>query len=127
MTDETDISTQLALQCYFDRWQIEVNHRDEKQHIGVVDAQVWNDRSVDRLPAFMVASYAFLLLASLQAFGPTRTQEYLQPPKWQRRARRRPSCLDLLAKLREEARDNPALYARLGFLPNLEHILLRAA
>jgi hypothetical protein len=127
VTDETRVSTQDALECYFDRWQIEVNHRDEKQHIGLVDAQVWNDKSVDRLPAFMVASYAFLMLASLQAFGPTRTQTYLQPPKWQRRRRRRPSCLDLLAKLREEARDNPARYGPLGFTPDLERILLRAA
>jgi hypothetical protein len=125
--DDDRLTTTQILECYFDRWQIEVNHRDEKQHIGVVDAQVWNDRSVDRLPAFMVAAYAFLLLASLQAFGPRRTDEYLQPPKWQRRARRRPSCLDLLAKLREEARDNPACYEPLGFTPNLERILLRAA
>lgn len=127
VTDETNISTHDALQCYFDRWQIEVNHRDEKQHIGLVDAQVWNDKSVDRLPAFMVAAYAFLLLASLQAFGPTRTDAYLQPPKWQRRCRRRPSCLDLLTKLREEARDNPARYDPLGFTPNIDRILFRAA
>ena len=127
VSDEAKISTQLALQCYFNRWQIEVNHRDEKQHIGLVDAQVWNDRSVDRLPAFMVASYAFLLLAALEAFGPTRTQDYLQPPKWQKRSRRRPSCLDLLTKLREEARDNPDRYDPLGFTPDLERILFRAA
>ena len=127
VTDESQISTQLALQCYFDRWQIEVNHRDEKQHIGLVDAQVWNDKSVDRLPVFMVAAYALLLLASLEAFGPTRTDAYLQPPRWQRRRRRRPSCLDLLTKLREEARDNPDHYAPLGFRPDLERILFRAA
>ncbi len=127
VTDETRVSTQAALQCYFDRWQIEVNHRDEKQHIGVVDAQVWNDKSVDRLPAFMVAAYAFLLLASLEAFGPARTQDYLQPPKWQKGPRRRPSCLDLLTKLREEARDNPEHYGPLGFTPDLERILFRAA
>jgi hypothetical protein len=127
ITDETRVSTHAALQCYFDRWQIEVNHRDEKQHIGVVDAQVWNDKSVDRLPAFMVAAYAFLLLAALEAFGPTRTQDYMQPPKWQKRPRRRPSCLDLLTKLREEARDHSSRYGPLGFTPNLNHILFRAA
>ena len=127
VTDETAVSIGDVLQCYFDRWQIEVNHRDEKQHIGLVDAQVWNDHSVDRLPSFMVAAYAFLMLASLQAFGPARTQDYLQPPKWQNSPRRRPSCLDLLTKLREEARDNPACYEALGFTPDLERILFRAA
>jgi len=127
VTDTTPISTQLALACYFDRWQIEVNHRDEKQHIGIVDAQVWNDNSVDRLPAFMVASYAFLMLAALQAFGPTRTNDYLAPPKWQKGPRRRPSCRDLLTKLRCEAHEQPALYDSLGFIPQLERILFRAA
>jgi hypothetical protein len=127
VTDDAPITTSLALQCYFDRWQIEVNHRDEKQHIGLVDAQVWNDKSVDRLPAFMVAAYAFLLLAALEAFGPTRTQDYMQPPMWQKRPRRRPSCLDLLTKLREEARDNPARYGPMGFTPDLDRILFRAA
>jgi hypothetical protein len=89
-------------------WKIEVNHRDEKQHLGVGDPKVWNDSSVDRLPAFIVASYAFLLLASLEAYGAKRTDEYLRPPKWQRR-RTRPSCLDLLALLRKEAIENPEL------------------
>lgn len=128
VSEATDrVTIPQALQAYFDRWQIEVNHRDEKQHIGVVDAQVWNDRSVDRLPTFMVAAYAFLLMASLQAFGPARTHDYLQPPRWQKRPRRRPSCLDLLTKLREEARDNPERYEPLGFTPDLERILFRAA
>lgn len=125
--DDQQLECSLILQCYFDRWQIEVNHRDEKQDIGIVDAQVWNDQSVDRVPAFMVAAYALLILASLTAFGPQRTDAYMQPPKWQKRRRQRPSCLDLLAKLREEARDYPEDYETLEFKPDLERILLRAA
>ena len=86
--------------------------------LGVGDPQVWNDSSVDRFPAFIVASYSFLLLASLEAYGAKRTNEYLQPPKWQRR-RTRPSCLDLLALLRKEAIENPELLksADLSFEP----------
>jgi len=30
------------IQYYFDRWQIEVNHRDEKSLLGVGQAQVWS-------------------------------------------------------------------------------------
>lgn len=116
-----------VLQCYFDRWQIEVNHRDEKQHIGITDAQVWNDRSVDRLPAFMVAAYSFLLLASLNAFGPLRTEAFLQPPVWQKKPRKRASCLDLIAKLREEAAAQSRIPERAGFEVDLKRILLRAA
>ena len=113
-----DMKIHQLIQAYVDRWEIEVNHRDEKQHLGVGDPQVWNDASVDRFPAFIVASYAFLLLASLEAYGAKRTDEYLQPPKWQRR-RSRPSCLDLLAMLRKEAIENPELLesADLSFEP----------
>jgi len=118
LTDANDMKIHQLIQAYVDRWEIEVNHRDEKQHLGVGDPQVWNDASVDRFPAFIVASYAFLLLASLEAYGAKRTDEYLQPPKWQRR-RSRPSCLDLLAMLRKEAIENPELLesADLSFEP----------
>lgn len=118
LTDANEMNIHKLIQAYVDRWEIEVNHRDEKQHLGVGDPQVWNDASVDRLPAFMVASYSFLLLASLTAYGAKRTDEYLQPPKWQRR-RARPSCQDLLALIRKEAIENPELLksADLDFEP----------
>ena len=122
-----DLETPVAelLQVYFDRWEIEVNHRDLKQHVGVSDAQVWNDESVDRLPAFMVACYSYLLLASLKAYGPGRGRQYPRPPKWQTRPRARPSCLDLMARFREEAaRASPG---DLGFGVDLERVLARAA
>lgn len=125
-TDD-DTETAELLQCYIDRWQIEVNHRDEKQHIGIADAQVWNDESVDRLPAFLVCTYAILMLAALQAYGPTRTSEYQTPPKWQNRRRQRPSCVDILQRLREEAHENPHVEQEVGFPVNLVHITLRAA
>ncbi len=126
VTDHT-LSVDTVLQCYFDRWQIEVNHREEKQHFGLTDAQVWNDASVDRLPAFMVATYSFLLLAALKAYGPVRTQHYLQPPKWQNGQRQRPSCLDLLAKIREEAQTDRQTWETVNFEADLTRILLRAA
>ncbi|MFA7174967.1 MAG: hypothetical protein WC340_16460 [Kiritimatiellia bacterium] len=118
LTDANGLDLSKLIQAYIDRWGIEVNHRDEKQHLGVADPQVWNDASVDRFPAFIVASYSFLLLASLIAYGAKRADEYLQPPKWQPR-RRRPSCLDLLALIRKEAAENPELLeaAGLSFTP----------
>jgi hypothetical protein len=126
VTDHHSVSRDL-IQCYLDRWQIEVNHRDEKQHIGITDAQVWNDNSVDRLPAFMVCCYSFLMLAALRAFGPHRTQDYLQPPRWQRKRRKRPSCIDLIAKLREQSHKDHRIRERVDFNIDLLHILLRAA
>lgn len=105
--------TQALLQIYFDRWQIEVNHREEKDTLGVGQAQMWNPLSVPKQPAFAVACYSALLLASLQAFGAQRSAVYAPLPKWRRHARR-PSCLDLITLLRKEMVEHPELIRPLG-------------
>ena len=46
-TDLRSSVTQL-LQIYFDRWQIEVNHREQKDTLGVGQAQLWNVTSVPK-------------------------------------------------------------------------------
>jgi hypothetical protein len=46
----TDLPLQKLVQYYLWRWDIEVNHRDEKQIVGVGQAQVWSPKSVDRQP-----------------------------------------------------------------------------
>jgi hypothetical protein len=99
----TDLSSSVSqlLQIYFDRWQIEVNHREEKDTLGVGQAQLWNVTSVPKQPVLAVAAYSALLLASLQAFGAERGTAYSELPKWRRNARR-PSCLDLITLLRKE-------------------------
>lgn len=91
----------ILLQCYFDRLQIEVNHREEKDILGVGQAQVWSAKSIPRQPAFAVASYSMLLLAGLMQFGPGRTEEFVPLPKWRKKAKR-PSALDLITVLRKE-------------------------
>lgn len=99
-------SPKQLLQIYFDRWQIEVNHREEKDSLGVGQAQLWNATSVPKQPALAVAAYSALLLASLLAFGPERGQAYAALPKWRRQAKR-PSCLDLITLLRHEIAQRP--------------------
>ena len=101
------------LQIYFDRWQIEVNHREEKDTLGIGQAQLWNTISVPKQPAFAVACYSALLLASLQAFGAERGTAYAALPKWRRRAAR-PSALDLITLLRKEITDHPNIVTHLG-------------
>jgi hypothetical protein len=104
----TDLTTPAIelLQAYFDRWGIEVNHRDEKEILGVGEAQVRNRQSVRKVPALLVAMYSWLILAGLQCYGPKRTQQYEPLPKW-RRAAKRPSCLDLITLLRRQLVDKP--------------------
>jgi hypothetical protein len=114
------------LQIYFDRWQIEVNHREEKDTVGVGQAQLRNFIAVPKQPAFAVASYSALLLASLQAFGALRGEAYAPFPKWRRRAVR-PSALDLIALLRNEMVEDATLVQHIGLNPTDRAFIAAAA
>jgi hypothetical protein len=101
----TDVDLPLAwlLQYYIWRWGVEVNHRDEKQIVGVGEAQVRAPRSADRQPAFAVAAYAALLLAAARAYGVDADHGSLPLPKWQaHQPRQRISTQELIRELRSE-------------------------
>jgi len=100
---DLQLALQSLLQYYLWRWDIEVNHRDEKQAIGVGQAQVRSPLSVERAPAFAVASYAMLLLAGAQAFRTDLASGDLPVPKWRAgRPKQRLTSADLIQQLREE-------------------------
>jgi hypothetical protein len=125
LTTDLKSSTKQLLQIYFDRWQIEVNHRDEKDTLGVGQAQLWNVKAVPKQPVLAVAAYSAMLLASLIAFGAERGAAYEALPKWRRKAYR-PSCLDLVTLLRKEMAERPELLK--GFEGKITDTqLLRAA
>jgi len=126
LTTVVNGTVRQLLQIYFDRWQIEVNHREEKDTLGVGQAQLRNFVSVPKQPAFAVASYSALLLASLEAFGAQRGKAYATLPKWRRHAAR-PSALDLITLLRKEATECPELVAHLGLNPTDRGINAAAA
>lgn len=102
LTTDLQSPIKLLVQACSDRWQIEVNHRDEKDLLGVGQAQVRSELSIPRHPALAVASYSLLLLAALKSFGPGRTEDYIQPPKWRNSGSKRASFLDIVTKLRSE-------------------------
>jgi hypothetical protein len=80
---DTTLPLEQLMQAYLWRWEIELNFRDEKTIFGVGEAQVRTPSAVQSVPSFVVASYAFLLLAahSIKA-SPTS----LPPPKWYSKA-----------------------------------------
>lgn len=114
------------LQAYFDRWQIEVNHREIKDTLGVGQAQLRNKRAVPRQPAMLVAAYSALLLAGIQVFGDQRSETFPLLPKW-RRSARRPSCLDLLTVLRQEVATATGTAEPLGSIDWSKLVLAAAA
>jgi len=123
-----DLSTPAVdlLQAYFDRWGIEVNHRDEKDILGVGQAQVWNENSVSKVPALIVAMYSWLLLAGLKCYGPKRTEDYEPLPKW-RRGAKRPSCLDLITLLRQQLAEKPTKFQTGSAAPTYQAMVGTAA
>lgn len=126
LTTDLHSPVQALIAAYLERWQIEVNHREEKSTLGLGDAQVRNKLSVPRQPAFVVAMYAVLLLASLRAYGPERTGDYLPSPKWGRPSRR-PSLLDIIALLRQQIHDNPQKIEIFDIQTNALNLVLKAA
>lgn len=105
--------TRNLLQLYFDRWQIEVNHRELKDTLHVGQAQLHNPIAVPKQPALVVAAYSALLLSSLIAYGPTRTEVYEPLPRWRGKAKR-PSCLDLATLLRRQIVENAKVQHEIG-------------
>ena len=109
---DPDLPLKKVIQYYLWRWDIEVNHRDEKQIIGVGQAQVRSPKAVDRVPAFAVAVYATLLLAGIRAQRNGGNVDPLPPPKWQRsKPRSRVPTQALLRYARAQLWGN-AIYSR---------------
>jgi len=99
---DPNASIQEVLQAYVWRWDIEVNFRDEKTLLGVGQAQVRHEHSVENVPALAVAAYAMMLTAATQAYGPTGQPDSLPSPKWRRKKSLRASTQSLLQHLRHE-------------------------
>jgi len=78
---DPDLPLDQLMQAYLWRWEIELNFRDEKTLLGTGEAQVRTAASVESVPALIVASYAFMLLAG-HAF--TEHRNILPLPKWRR-------------------------------------------
>jgi hypothetical protein len=120
-TDST-IPIETLVQAYVYRWEIECNHRDEKSFIGVAEGQVRNPKAVDRLPQFQVAIYSLLQLASLKAYGFSRSEDFFPLPKWRRKSIR-PSVADLIDLLRAQllrrscSSPPPSNFIHFGFMP----------
>ena len=92
-----------VLQYYLWRWGIEVNHRDEKQLIGVGDAQVRTKHAAANVPAFLVAAYSLLRLAARIAGDDSGYTQTLPPPRWNRKYTPQPaSSTRVIQQLRTE-------------------------
>lgn len=76
----------LLLQNYLWRWGIEVNFREEKTNLGCGQAQVRTAEAVTKVPAFIVACYAMMLLAAMKV-EKRENIKALPRPKWYPRSK----------------------------------------
>jgi len=78
---DPELNPRQIIEAYFQRWDIEVNFRDEKTLLGVGQAQVRAETSVESAPALTVAAYGMLLVSAQRAFGNS-SDGLLPQPKW---------------------------------------------
>jgi hypothetical protein len=91
-----------VVQHYLWRWDIEVNHRDEKTILGVGEAQVRTPQAVQNVTGCAVAAYAMLLTAAAQCQNAQADFHHLPAPKWRRNKSSRPTTANLIQNLRYE-------------------------
>jgi DDE superfamily endonuclease len=99
---DTALDPRQIIEAYFQRWDIEVNFRDEKTLLGVGQAQVRAQASVESAPALTVAAYGMLLVSAQRAFGNS-ADGLLPQPKWAASSQGpRTSTQQLIHQLRAE-------------------------
>lgn len=127
LATSVNVPVEVLIQAYFDRWQIEYNHRDEKSILGVGQAQVWNEESVKKQPAFHVAVYSALLMANIIAYKDRNHPDFGERPKWRKEPKRN-TCRALVGLLRGCLLEKPELLTELGLtIPVISAILRQAA
>jgi hypothetical protein len=113
---DPDLTLENVVQAYLWRWEIEVNFRDEKTVLGVGEAQVRTKSAVQSAPAFVVASYAFLLLAAHLSNAKSTS---LPVPKWFRQVTSsRCSTQQILSLFRSEYWALNPVVNKSGFVSN---------
>lgn len=107
LTTDLTLKTQTLIQYYLFRWEIEVAHRQLKNDLGISQAQVWNERSVERCPKLIALANSIIHLAEI-LLKDEDDRAYQSKPNWDK-GRHRISLEYLRRRLRQEIADNPAL------------------
>lgn len=127
LVTSTTAPIEILIQSYLDRWQIEYNHRDEKSVLGVGEAQVRNENSVVKQPAFHVAAYSALLLANVMVYRDKPHSDFGSSPKW-RKPPKRNTCRALVGLLRATLLNPTEELKSMGIaLPHISEILRQVA
>jgi len=70
--DQAFLSTDLAmsaqeiLECFVERWQIEVTFEETRQHLGIETQRQWNDTAIERTTPALMALYSLVALMATE-------------------------------------------------------------
>lgn len=123
---DVEANVEILIQAYLNRWQIEVNHREEKSILGLGEAQVWNEKSIQRQPCFHVAVYSALLLAARKTYE-DKPQIDCDEPKWRRKKPKRLTFRAMMGLMRAEIIDHPEILQEINIKPIEIAMLLKKA
>jgi len=107
LTTDLIADVELIIQYYLFRWEIEVAHRELKTDLGISEAQVWNETSVEKCPQTICIANSVIKLAHVlleKKYG-SEDHNYAVPPKWYAN-RKRISVAYMRRRLREELIDD---------------------
>jgi hypothetical protein len=84
LTTDLTSDMEILIQYYLYRWEIEVTHRELKNDLGISQAQVTNEVSVERCPKTVGIANSVIKLAHvlLEKGGEREDSSYAAPPKW---------------------------------------------
>ena len=99
---DPELNIETLLQAYLWRWEIEVNFREEKSLFGCGEAQIRHPRSVEKVPAFIVAIYAFLLIANYKVMKSGNPLSLPRPKWYQNKTNSRITSGDMINNLRAQ-------------------------
>jgi hypothetical protein len=108
LTTNLTTNVETLIQYYLFRTEIELTHRELKNDLGISQAQVWNERSVERCPQTVGIASSIIKLAHvlLEKECEDEVRGYATPPKWYEK-RKRISIAYMRRRLRQEIVDNP--------------------
>ncbi len=66
---DSQATPSFILECFVQRWQVEVTFEEARAHLGVETQRQWSDKAIARTTPCLLALYSLVTLAAQQLFS----------------------------------------------------------
>jgi len=66
---EQEAASSFILECFVQRWQVEVTFEEARAHLGVETQRQWSDKAISRTTPCLLGMYSVVTLAAQQLFS----------------------------------------------------------